>query len=123
MFMTPLALELARRCLVSLDLSAGAVSMPWTAESTLVSGSDMLDCLLCWSSEDQVIELSLQEKATYERPARQSRRAHGFDVIFLPLETGDGCWSEECCTLENGCRWTKEKGRGKGETSGGREVI
>lgn len=40
MFMTPLALELARRCLVS--LAGGAVSMPWTAESTLVSGSDML---------------------------------------------------------------------------------
>ena len=44
-FMTPLALELARRCLVSLT-SLGATSMPWTAESTLVSGSDMMDCLL-----------------------------------------------------------------------------
>lgn len=41
MFMTPLALELARRCFVSLG---GDDAMPWTAESTLVrvSGSDML---------------------------------------------------------------------------------
>lgn len=39
--MTPLALELARRCFVSLG---GDDAMPWTAESTLVrvSGSDML---------------------------------------------------------------------------------
>ena len=37
--MTPLALELARLCFVSLG---GDDAIPWTAESTLVSGSDML---------------------------------------------------------------------------------
>lgn len=39
MFITPLALELALLCLVSLG---GEDARPWTAESTLVSGSDML---------------------------------------------------------------------------------
>jgi len=39
MFMTPLALELARRCFVSLG---GDDAIPCTAESTLVRGSDML---------------------------------------------------------------------------------
>lgn len=53
MFMTPLALELARRCFVSLG---GDDAMPWTAESTLVrvSGSDMLmagGSQVWWESE------------------------------------------------------------------------
>jgi len=39
MFITPLALELARLCLVSFG---GDEERPWTAESTLVSGSDMV---------------------------------------------------------------------------------
>jgi hypothetical protein len=64
MFMTPLALELARRCLVG----GWGISMPWTAESTLVSGSDMLggfdgSCL------DQVIDGSLQRRDASEQPA------------------------------------------------------
>ncbi len=40
MFITPLALELARLCLV--PSFGGEEERPWTAESTLVSGSDML---------------------------------------------------------------------------------
>ena len=40
MFMTPLALELARRCLwMWLSFGGDVASRPWTAESTLVSGS------------------------------------------------------------------------------------
>lgn len=39
--MTPLALELARLCLVSLGGEEESW-MPWTAESTLVRGSDMM---------------------------------------------------------------------------------
>jgi len=63
MFITPLALELARRCLVSL----GAVSMPWTAESTLVSGSDMLACVGVLKAVcDQVMDESLQADNRHE---------------------------------------------------------
>lgn len=70
MFMTPLALELARRCLVSLG---GAVSMPWTAESTLVSGSDMLGGF-AGSCLDQVIDESLQRTDWSEQPALRWRK-------------------------------------------------
>ena len=44
MFMTPLALELALLCL---DSFGGEEERPWTAESTLVSGSVMLMVWLC----------------------------------------------------------------------------
>jgi hypothetical protein len=49
---------------------AGAVSMPWTAESTLVSGSDMLMIWLNEAGLDQVIGESLQTKEPSEQPAR-----------------------------------------------------
>jgi hypothetical protein len=48
MFITPLALELARLCLVSFG---GEDERPWTAESTLVRGSDMMAVVVSWLIE------------------------------------------------------------------------
>lgn len=89
MFMTPLALELARRCLVSL----GGGSMPWTAESTLVSGSDMLSVVWCAESGfDQAIGESLQRTDWSEQPDRtalqqkaETEGTRAIDAIFLPF--------------------------------------
>lgn len=89
MFMTPLALELARRCLVSL----GGGSMPWTAESTLVSGSDMLSFVWCAESGfDQAIGESLQRTDSSEQPdstprqqEAETERRRAIDAIFLPF--------------------------------------
>jgi hypothetical protein len=74
--------------------------MPWTAESTLVSGSDMLGGF-AGSCLDQVIEGSLQPTDGREQPAlrwrehtrqetgdgRQRRETRGIGALFLPLET------------------------------------
>jgi len=54
MFMTPLALELCRLCLV--PSFGGEDERPWTAESTLASGSDMLVvCVWCGGFAEGVV--------------------------------------------------------------------
>jgi hypothetical protein len=79
MFMTPLALELARLCLVSLG---GEDERPWTAESTLVRGSDMVT--VGWF--DRVIPSDpecLAAAGWCEQAASKRQRSDG--------NTGSGC--------------------------------
>ena len=117
-FITPLALELARRCFCG----GWGISMPWTAESTLVSGSDMLGVFAgsCW---DQVIDGSLQRRETEVSSLLLVRRetgdrrqeTRGIDTLFLPLET---CVDDELRWLmmaDGCCRGTKREVRRRGE--------
>jgi hypothetical protein len=66
--------------------------MPWTAESTLVSGSDMLMVWLNEAGLDQVIGESLQTKEPSEQPARwQETEAKSGIGCYLPT-FGDLEW-------------------------------
>lgn len=91
MFMTPVALELARRCLESLDSLDAAASMPWTAESTLLSGSDMLAGFGGAVAFDQ-LKCKRRCTETSERVSNQpsvwiGEDGIGIGAISLPLET------------------------------------